>query len=107
MVGHRRFSPRQGGDNGPETITWTAPDTYIHLVYVYDYSGSDTSLYESGAHVDFYGPDGSTIPVDVPTDDTQGQRYWYVACIDGSVGYSSINVLNYLSFEAPDTVCEL
>ncbi len=64
----------QGGDNGPETITWNFPDSYIHLVFVYDYTGGSTSLYESGAHVDFYGPDGSSIPVDVPTDDVTGAR---------------------------------
>ncbi len=65
----------QGGDNGPETITWNAPDTFTHLVYVYDFTGGPTRLFESGAHVTFYGPgDDAQIDVDVPTDSDAGER---------------------------------
>ncbi len=64
----------KGGDEGPETITWTAPDELTHLVYVYDYTGGGTSLFESSAHVTFYGPDGTQIDVDVPTE-AGGERY--------------------------------
>ncbi len=69
------YDNQDGGDAGPETITWTAPDSYIHTVFVYDYTGGSVSLYESGVHVTFYGPDDvDSIDVDVPTDDTSGQR---------------------------------
>ena len=75
-------------------------------MYVHDYSGSSsTYLYESGAHVTFYGPDGSTIDIDVPTDDMSGQKYWLVACIDGSVGYSSITEINNIIGGVPGPDC--
>ncbi len=38
------------------------------MVYVYDYTGGATSVYESGAYVEFYGSGGDHFAVDVPTD---------------------------------------
>ena len=37
----------KGGENGPETITWTEPGDNWYLLYVFDYSGANTTLVQS------------------------------------------------------------
>ncbi len=68
---------QNGGLSGSETITWSARDSDVHLVYVknYDYN-SPPGFPGSGAAINFYGAGGGEHKIiQAPTSAVNDQRY--------------------------------
>ena len=74
ITSYHNFPILQGGDSGPETISWLSSDPgRVHVVFVYRYSYMG-SLTQSGARVDFYGPGGEVTPVVLDQGEETGLR---------------------------------
>lgn len=74
---------RKGGDNGPETVTFSSTPNksdFIYMIYVDDYSQKPQQFINSTARLTI--TDGiQTIKVPMKTQDYGRERYWLAGCL--------------------------
>jgi len=92
----------------PMTSTLEPLQLYNYLMFVYKYAGSP-ELVDSQAELRLYNGNGTVLHYDVPTSNPNStDRYWVLGCFDGRFGLDSLQVINALVRDKPESnLCNL